>query len=140
MKEAVKGAKEKLLESYKLYKDGKNEECALIIEELKDLMFTPGDDETDPFWTNAAAELFNEITLEVFKNNSPEDISFSSISSFNINGEEFIDTIALEVESFDEKKYTYVDLSSLAMLPVDTRTAVVSVLKHVLKPFVVYEK
>ncbi len=124
----------KLRESYKMYQEKNFEGCMTVLEELKkEIFYSP--ESLDPFWDNSAGDLFLGITFEVFKNNSSENVNFLNIFDFRIKDISQMDNMVEYVAKLDRDSYSSICFSSIANLPLDTRLAIISVFKQLLKPY-----
>ena len=139
MKEEYTAAKEKLLKCYNVYNTGNFEECLVSLEELKNQIFCVDNTEIDPFWSNSAGDLFTGITLEVFKNNESNEVTFLNIFHFAINNKEFIDNLAEYINSLDRDSYSYLSLSSISTAPPETKGSIVSVFKQKMKQYAMFD-
>lgn len=134
MKTDYKAAKEALLRCYKLYKDNRFADCIEAIEALKNEIFEDPN-QTDPFWTNSAGDLFAGITFEVIKNSKEEDITFLSIFQFKIKDKLFIDDITEYTDALNKDSYSFISLSGVSASPKETKASIVSVFKQKMKPY-----
>ncbi len=138
MKEKYNDAKKKILKCYEMYQKGNLDDCLINLEELKNDIFNIKN-EMDPFWIGSAGDLFAGITFEILKNNSVEEVTFLNIFQFRINGKEFIDNLTEYTSSLDKDSYSYICLSSTSSAPVETKTSVISVYKHILKVYAMFD-
>ncbi len=136
MKENYLLAKDKLQATEKLYKENKIEECLIQLDELKLQIFEITGD-CDPFWALSAGDLFTGITFELFKNN--EEITFLNIYKFVVSGKEYIDDLPDYTASLAKDSYAYISFGSVVAAPYDTRAAVISVYKQILKRYAMFE-
>jgi len=138
MKEKYNEFKESLLNCYHMYKNGKQDEYLVALEELKKKVFDI-ETETDPFWMEAAGDLFTGVVYELFKNNNKEDINFLNIFEFRINGKDNMDELTEYVNTLTNNSYSYLCLSSIVKAPKETRDSIIYVFKQKMKPFAMFD-
>jgi len=138
MKEKYDNAKEKLLKCYELYLNNKYNDCVDLIEELKNDMFVVSD-ELDPYWLNSAGDLFSGVAFEVIKNNKKEDITFLNIFNLKIKDKEYSDNLTEYVNTLDKDSYSYINLSSISMAPIETKNSIIAVFKQNIKVYALFE-
>ena len=138
MKEKYSGAKEKLSKCYELYISNKFIDCVSLLEELKNDIFEISN-ELDPYWLNSAGDLFSGIAFEIIKNNKKEDITFINIFKFKVNDKEHIDNITEYVNTLDKDSYSYINLSSISMAPIETKNSIIAVFKQNMKTYALFE-
>ena len=140
MREQYAAAKEKLLKCYELYNNADGfEECLILLEELSNQIFNSDSAELDPFWANSAGDLFAGITLEVIKNNKPEEVTFLSIFHFKINSKEYIDNLTEYTNTLEKDSYSYLSLSGISSSPADTKGSIISVFKQKMKQYAMFD-
>jgi hypothetical protein len=138
MKGKYDKAKEKLLKCYELYQKNDMDNCLVLLEELKSEMFSVGN-QMDPFWMNAAGDLFTGIAFKIFKTNNVEDVTFLNIFQFKVNGKEIIDNLTEYVDSLPKDSYSYISLLSISTAPKETRASILSVYRQVMKPYAMFD-
>ncbi len=136
MKENYILAKEKLELIKNLHKENKMEECLVELENLKLQIFEVVG-ESDPFWTLSAGDLFTGIAFELMQNK--EDVTFLNIFKFVIKDKEYIDELPEYAGKLKKDSYGYICFGSIVSAPYDTRAAVISVYKQILKPYAMFE-
>ena len=136
MKEKYNEFKESLINCYDMYNNGKQDECLVALEELKKKVFDI-ELETDPFWMEAAGDLFTGVVYELFKNK--ENINFLNIFEFRINGKDNIDELTEYASKLTNNSYSYLCLSSIIKAPKETRDSIVYVFKQKIKPFAMFD-
>lgn len=124
-----------LLYPYQLYKNG---EIDVAIELLEDLAHALLNEEinTDPFWTNTAADYFTGLALSLFKDGKEEEINLSSISAMISEGEERFASSTYAKKYFDNKDKNDASFASAAATvyaPTETRGSIISVLRQKIK-------
>ncbi|MFA7688541.1 MAG: MerR family transcriptional regulator [Bacilli bacterium] len=138
MKEKYNSAKERLLKCYELYQESDFDNCLILLEELKANIFNTKD-QMDPFWSNAAGDIFTGISFEIFKNKDIKEVTFLNISQLRINGKEILENLSEYVDSLPKDSYSYISLSGISFAPEQTKASIISVYQQVMKQYAMFD-
>jgi len=108
---------------YQLYKKGETDKALDYLESIgKELFYEKNS--TDPFWNNAASDLFTGIALGLFQDANPEEINFCSINHLLSANDIKTATSNELTEYFRTKEKTnpaYISASEAVFAPTETR-------------------
>ena len=126
-----------LILPYKLYKAGDIDEAQKLIENIGYYLFQGSDNQnSDPFWTQAAIQYFVGITLYLFENSNLNEINFNSIYDITCTGEEKKDDKTYFqhiLSNLDRTSPAYINLSATLSAPTETRGGILAVFKQIMR-------
>ena len=126
---------------YQLYQAGKKDKAQEYLEKIGKVCFYEKQVQ-DPFWDNAASDIFTGMTLSLFEDGTSEEINFNSIANmFNQAVEKIGGSVYLN-EYFNTKSKTsnaYIFASTTVLAPKETRDSILSVARQRLGVYVVRE-
>ena len=123
---------------YNLYKSGRVDDAVEFLERIGKTLFYEKD-AIDPFWTNAASDLFIGIALSLFEDANYDEINFDSINEILGNAENR-EVLTDYFNSKGLRSKARIFASTTVLAPTDTRLSILSVAKQRMRLFSSREK
>lgn len=117
---------------YQLYQNGKIDKAQECLEKIGKTCFYEKQVQ-DPFWDNAASDIFTGMTLGLFEDGTPEEVNLNSIMNMFNQAEEKIGGSIYLNEYFNAKNPTsnaYTFASATILAPKETKGSILSVARQ----------
>ena len=122
---------------YLYYQDGNFDRTYELLERIGGELFTDRSYNSDPFWENAASDLFMGLSILLFKNAPIEKINLGSASiAVDLCSEDIMKNYASKLRASDPE---YMCLSGTLFAPFETKASILSVTKQKLKLYCLRE-
>lgn len=117
---------------YQLYKNGKTDKAQEYLQKIGKTCFYEKQVQ-DPFWDNAASDLFTGVALGLFEDGAPEEVNLNSIMNMLNQAEGKIGGSVYLNEYFNAKNSTsnaYIFASATILAPKETKGSILSVARQ----------
>lgn len=123
---------------YTIYKNGDKDKAIDILNNIAYYFIANEkvNNTSDPFWVNSACSLFTGLALYLFETEKEENISINRIFELSTEFDEITDYL----KTINKSSPIYINLSSIAFAPAETKGSIIAVFGQQIKNFVTKEQ